>query len=127
MVKYTLPQPLQHIICNPTLDYILCGTSSGLVYRIDFSVLAAGFSASKSNVVFSNGKADSAGQLGHGVTVIEAHTQAITNIIVTPDNHRMVTTSEDGMLKIWSLHTRQLLKEISPFSKAPITNCQVSS
>lgn len=125
LVKYSLPQPLQYITCNPTLDYILCGSNAGIVYRIDFSVLAAGFSASKTHVVFANGKADASGHMGNGVHSIEAHTQAITSIIVTPDNHRMITTSEDGMLKIWSLHTRQLLKEISPFSKSAITNCMV--
>jgi pre-rRNA-processing protein IPI3 len=143
MTKHSLPQPLQSIAINATFDYIFCGSTSGSIYRIDCSVLAAGFSASKSHVVHSgisshssllsltagsssaNADANSTDEVGHGVACIDAHSLAVTAIICMPDNQRVISTSEDGSMKMWSLHTKQLLKEIQPLNKAPLTNCKV--
>jgi len=137
VLRISLNQPLESITCTAGLDWILCGSSSGLVFILDFSVLAIGFSAGNAQIIHihDNHKntafSQQAGNKKHddglpdGVTCIAAHNKAVTCLVTLKDLSRFISCSEDGMLKIWHLMSRQLLKEIVPLNKAPITNCKV--
>ncbi len=145
ITKHILVQPVQSISINSTFDYIFCGSTVGNVYRIDISVMAAGFSVPKAHIV-ATGSGSGAGAITmaaglttiqnlskdksdtvHGIVEIDAHSQSVTGIVNMPDNERVLTVSEDGKMKMWNMYTCQLLKEIAPLSKNPITNCKVTS
>lgn len=135
LAKVTLPgdfaSPLECLSLTNGLEYALAGSSTGKVFTIDISVVAAGVSAVQHSTIVGGASArrtvsattQSSTSSTTGIHTIDAHSLAVSSILVLPDNERFVTGSLDGYVKFYHIFTRQLLAECTPLlQRGPVTN-----
>lgn len=133
LAKVTLPgdfaSPLECLSLTNGLEYALAGSSTGKVFSIDISVVAAGVSAVQHSTIVGGASArrtattQPSTSAATGIHTIDAHSLAVSSILVLPDNERFVTGSLDGYVKFYHIFTRQLLAECTPLlQRGPVTN-----
>lgn len=136
LAKVTLPgdsaSPLECLSLTNGLEYALAGSSTGKVFTVDISVVAAGVSAVQHSAIVGGASArralstttqSSSASSSMGIHTIDAHSLAVSAIVVLPDNERFVTGSLDGYVKFYHIFTRQLLAECTPLlQRGPVTN-----
>lgn len=135
--RVTLPgdtaAPLECLTLTNGLEYVLTGSSTGKVFTIDISVVAAGVSAVQHTAVVGGSSMFRAGSSSSsntssmtGIHCVDAHSLAVTAIVTLPDNERFVTASLDGYVKFYNVFTRQLLAECTPLlQRGPVTNLSI--
>jgi WD40 repeat protein len=147
LVKIPLSDPLECITCNFSLDFIVSGSSSGKLFIADFSLISSAVSLNNSSIEMASvgneerfkmnnsmialsSSAETASVpscLPYGIQTLAAHSKTVSSLLFLPDNITLVSSSIDGSLSFWNLHLKQLLKEIFPLNRSPVSNCTVSA
>lgn len=142
VLRISLAQSLECITCNALQDICFVGATNGNIFIIDLSVTAIGISAANATTGYiapragaMNTSAESSntskgqsqlGNLPAGVSIMEGHTRAVTSLSCSIDNTTLVSSSEDGSLRIWDMWTKQCLREVKPMNKTALTNAIIT-
>lgn len=142
ILRISLSHSLECITCNPLQDICFVGATNGNIFIIDLSVTAIGMSAANATTGYiapragamstsaeSSNTSKGQGQLGNlpaGVSIMEGHTRAVTSLSCSLDNTTLVSSSEDGSLRIWDIWTKQCLREVKPMNKTALTNAIIT-
>lgn len=144
VAKIAFPEALTSCTSNHTMDVVYLGSASGRIYIMDLSVTAVALSAAHAKVIHADTGVSSSlnstsftgdGSSGGGSTsknthtlqegnysILIGHDKAVTSLVLARDNYTLVSVSMDGTVKIWNTISRQCLKEINPYNKAPLSN-----
>jgi WD40 repeat protein len=163
--RFSLPHPLEAIVCNYTQDIAFVGSTNGEIYTIDLSIAAIGLSAAhtkigfssitnnnNSNIINNNNSLGSnnssssssskknsttpsksnigntptrSNELPNGTSVLTGHTRAVSTLSCSIDNNTLISSSQDGSLRVWDIDSRQCLREVKPLNKTSLSNSLV--
>lgn len=98
------------IVASPDEAWMYLGTGDGTIVAVDL------VSAAMQNFTATGEVVMETGQTRHSM---EGHSQAITGLIVVEYGRMLVSSSEDGTVRLWDAPSKQCLNEMD--LKAPIT------
>ena len=116
--NYTFPNSIEAVTANSNMDFIFGGSSSGVIYRLNFSTFSHSYNqqAKLGLMLDTNKNGDS-----HNIKSMIGHTSNITCLQCSIENN-LISSSLDGSIRIWNIISGQCLKEMKPFQKKAITD-----
>jgi WD40 repeat protein len=115
---YTFPNSIEAVTANANMDFIFGGSSSGVIYRLNFSTFSHSYNQqAKLGLILDNNKNGD----GQNIKSMIGHTSNITCLQCSIENN-LVSSSLDGSIRIWNIISGKCLKEMKPFQKKAITD-----
>ena len=59
------------------------------------------------------------------IRTLKGHSRIITSLSVSLDNTTLISTSEDGSVRVWDIWNGQCIKELKPLNKCAVSNAMV--
>jgi WD40 repeat protein len=116
--NYTFPNSIEAVTANSNMDFIFGGSSSGVIYRLNFSTFSHSYNQqAKLGLMLDNNKNGDS----HNIKSMIGHTSNITCLQCSIENN-LISSSLDGSIRIWNIISGQCLKEMKPFQKKAITD-----
>jgi len=116
--SYTFPYSIEAVTANSNMDFIFGGSSNGVIYRLNFSTFSHSYNQqAKLGLMLDNNKNSD----NHNIKSMIGHTSNITCLQCSIENN-LVSSSNDGSIRIWNIISGQCLNEVKPFQKKAITD-----
>ena len=115
--SYTFISSIEAVTANSNMDFIFAGSSNGVIYRLNFSTFSHSYNQqAKLGLVLDNKNVES-----QNIKSMIGHTSNITCLKCSIENN-LVSSSNDGSIRIWNIISGQCLNEVKPFQKKAITD-----
>lgn len=112
LLSVVLPAPAVVSACDALETLLFVGGGDGVVYQIDLHGAAA---AKAAPATYAGG----VGAPSSDLQRFKGHSKAVTDLCVSPSGTALVSSSEDGTVRVWDVKSRQVTATVD-VHKAPV-------